>query len=499
MATLRDLAATTKARIQLCRIAEEATHNRTVGVSVLFAGNSALARMAAAEAMATEAALPLHRIDLRGVVSKYIGETEKNLGRIFDAAEGRPAVLFFDEADALLGKHTTVTDAHDRYGHMEVNYLLQRIEGYRGLAIFGARRRAGFAPALLRMARCIVELEASAAETKGYVPDLAATVDQAIQSIQLRALAVIYFAAMLEALKGFRVVDRLVERFASGALPLATSNAGKLLSHYARQEPSRWSEAERRDLYGRAFGIPGGDDGVIPNREFDALWIRFISCVSSWGSQQREGAVASPSAPVRGQQNQLREAGRALAVNLSLHGCGISLYAATELREQIHALLAILSAPDLLGTYGARDRQVVDQVASLELGGARNAVRYATMAASGAAVIAWLSNHLGVLSRAEAGPVLLMDASPHACRPLLGARALTNPTESDLVNACEQWLAVACAESQAEDLAQPIEPPATQGAVVQLPALARQLLEAIGVAEESVSGAARTATDHSGR
>jgi hypothetical protein len=457
--------------------------------------------MAAAEAMANEATLPLHRIDLRGVVSKYIGETEKHLGRIFDAAEGRPAVLFFDEADALLGKRTTATDAHDRYGHVEVNYLLQRIEGHRGLAIFGASRRAGFAPALLRMARCIVELEASAPETKGYEPDLATTVEQAIQSIQVSTLAVIYFAAMLEALKVFQIVDRLVERFASGALPLGTSNAGKLLSHYARQEPSRWSEAERRNLYRRAFGIPGGDDSVTPNREFDALWIRFISCVSSWASRQRAGAVSSPSAPVRGQQNRLREAGRALAVNLSLHGCGISLYAATELREQIDALLAILSAPDLLGTYGARDMwQVVDQVASLELGGARNAVRYATMAASGAAVIAWLSNHLGVLSSAEAGPVLRMDASPNTCGPLLGSGALTNPTESDLVNACEQWLAVACAgESQAEYLAQSIEWPATQGSAVQLPALARQLLKAIGVAGEGASSAARAATDHSGR
>ena len=89
----------------------------------------------AAEVLASDLGLDLYRIDLSGVVSKYIGETEKNLRRIFDAAEASGAILFFDEADALFGKRTEVKDSHDRYANIEINYLLQRMEDYHGLAI----------------------------------------------------------------------------------------------------------------------------------------------------------------------------------------------------------------------------------------------------------------------------------------------------------------------------------------------------------------------------
>ena len=89
----------------------------------------------AAEVLANELHLDLYRIDLAAVVSKYIGETEKNLKRVFDAAEDSGAILLFDEADALFGKRSEVKDSHDRYANIEVSYLLQRMEAYRGLAI----------------------------------------------------------------------------------------------------------------------------------------------------------------------------------------------------------------------------------------------------------------------------------------------------------------------------------------------------------------------------
>ena len=108
----------------------------------------------AAEVLANELRLDLYRIDLSGVVSKYIGETEKNLRRVFDAAEDGGAILFFDEADALFGKRSEVKDSHDRYANIEINYLLQRMEAYRGLAILATnmqeRARPGVpAPAAL--------------------------------------------------------------------------------------------------------------------------------------------------------------------------------------------------------------------------------------------------------------------------------------------------------------------------------------------------------------
>ncbi len=108
---------------------------RGLGISALFAGASGTGKTMAAEVIAKELRLDLYRIDLSTVVSKYIGETEKNLRRIFDAAEAGGAILLFDEADALFGKRSEVKDSHDRHANIEVSYLLQRMEAYQGLAV----------------------------------------------------------------------------------------------------------------------------------------------------------------------------------------------------------------------------------------------------------------------------------------------------------------------------------------------------------------------------
>src|SRR3989442_107054 len=110
----------------------------------------------AAEVLAGALRLDLYRIDLSSVVSKYIGETEKNLRRVFDAAEGGGAILLFDEADALFGKRSEVKDSHDRYANIEVSYLLQRMESYRGLAILTTNMKSALDAAFLRRIRFIV-------------------------------------------------------------------------------------------------------------------------------------------------------------------------------------------------------------------------------------------------------------------------------------------------------------------------------------------------------
>ncbi|WP_297156170.1 ATP-binding protein, partial [Thermogemmatispora sp.] len=129
---------------------------RGLGISALFAGSSGTGKTLAAEIIAHELQLDLYRIDLSAVVSKYIGETEKNLRRIFDAAEEGGAVLLFDEADALFGKRSEVKDSHDRYANIEVGYLLQRMETYRGLAILTTNLKHALDPAFLRRLRFIV-------------------------------------------------------------------------------------------------------------------------------------------------------------------------------------------------------------------------------------------------------------------------------------------------------------------------------------------------------
>jgi vesicle-fusing ATPase len=131
--------------------------SRGLGVTALFSGESGTGKTMAAEVMAADLGLDLYRIDLSAVMSKYIGETEKNLGRLFDAAEASGAVLLFDEADALFGKRSETKDSHDRYANLEVAYLLQRMESYRGLAILTTNLRNNLDQSFTRRLRAIIQ------------------------------------------------------------------------------------------------------------------------------------------------------------------------------------------------------------------------------------------------------------------------------------------------------------------------------------------------------
>ena len=119
-------------------------------VRVLFTGKNRTGALVAAQTLARDLGKNLYCVDLGVVVSEYIGETEKNLRRVFDAAKKSDAVFFFDEADALFGKRTEVHDSHDRYANIEINYLLQRIEDYAGVAILATSKRARIDKAFLR-------------------------------------------------------------------------------------------------------------------------------------------------------------------------------------------------------------------------------------------------------------------------------------------------------------------------------------------------------------
>jgi hypothetical protein len=152
--------------------------SRGLGMSVLFSGESGTGKTLAAEVLAHELRLNLYRIDLSGVVSKYIGETEKNLRRLFDAAENGGAILFFDEADALFGRRSEVKDSHDRYANIEINYLLQRMEAYSGLAILATNMKSALDTAFLRRLRFIVRFpfpgvpERKAMWQRAFPPDV---------------------------------------------------------------------------------------------------------------------------------------------------------------------------------------------------------------------------------------------------------------------------------------------------------------------------------------
>lgn len=133
-----------------------AKSSRGLGISALFAGPSGTGKTMAAEVLAHTLRLDLYRIDLSSVVSKYIGETEKNLKRVFDTAEEGGAILFFDEADALFGKRSEVKDSHDRYANIEISYLLQRMESYRGLSVLATNMKGALDQAFLRRLRFVI-------------------------------------------------------------------------------------------------------------------------------------------------------------------------------------------------------------------------------------------------------------------------------------------------------------------------------------------------------
>ncbi|MCE9672834.1 AAA family ATPase [Myxococcus stipitatus] len=155
---LRELAAQVRHRARVYgawRMGSKSS--RGLGITAMFAGQSGTGKTLAAEVLANELKLDLHRIDLSQVVNKYIGETEKNLRRIFDAAEEGGTLLLFDEADALFGKRSEVSDSHDRYANIEVSYLLQRMESYRGLAILTTNMKESLDVAFLRRLRFVVD------------------------------------------------------------------------------------------------------------------------------------------------------------------------------------------------------------------------------------------------------------------------------------------------------------------------------------------------------
>jgi ATPase family associated with various cellular activities (AAA) len=139
------------------------------GMTALFAGPSGTGKTMAAEVVAHELRLDLYAVDLSSVVSKYIGETEKNLRRLFDAADIGGSVLLFDEADALFGKRSEVRDSHDRYANMEINYLLQRMESYQGIAILTTNLKSSLDSAFTRRLRYIVEFPFPAAEQRSAI------------------------------------------------------------------------------------------------------------------------------------------------------------------------------------------------------------------------------------------------------------------------------------------------------------------------------------------
>jgi hypothetical protein len=242
------------------------------------------------------------------------------------------------------------------------------------------------------------------------LPDLEEETQATILKDNVNALAAVYFAAMLEDYKVFDVANTVADQFMQGILPLSRGPGGNSIYDYIRATPNRFTAVERRTIYAQSLGLAQGSvDVQLPNREFQDLWIRFVSTASL---ANRQASLANSRLVTTGAlvtPEQVFKAAKDLAVNLSLHGYGIGHFAAIELQKLIKTVMAMLSFPDVIAAYGVRDIwQLVERVSQLYLGGSVNGVRQRTMAHHGAKIIEFLAQQAAQLS----GAFTTLDLSP---------------------------------------------------------------------------------------
>ena len=221
------------------------------------------------------------------------------------------------------------------------------------------------------------------------LPDLENEADVEIVRENLLATGAIYSAHLLDEARVFQVVDRIAELFGQGLLLLGRGRAADALRHYWRNG-NRISERERRELYARVLGSPGGAAGVRPNREFPALWLRFVDSVLAYAHKNKASELVRPPSA---NNARVRRAARDLAANVSAHGGGVATTAALRLVAQAQQLFEILNDRELQQAFGARDAwQLIERV-SRDLGSARNVTRYRKQAEAARQIFDWLVDY----------------------------------------------------------------------------------------------------------
>jgi hypothetical protein len=322
------------------------------------------------------------------------------------------------------------------------------------------------------------------------LPNLEEAADVDIIKENLYAVQAIYFSYTLEEMRLFQVMEQVVNLFRQGLLPLGRGKVGDYLFGYYKRAAERFTEPERRDLYMRVFGAPGGNPvGGEPNRDFNELWLRFVAAVSSFARQLTVERMLRGTVPLAVSQEQVRKAGRDLAANLSRNGFGIAYFAATELQQAILEFRDILQDAELRSAFGARDMwQVIDTVNVNYLGGARNTYRYRTQSRAGAVIIRWLANSAARLASVGGSVIEIAQIlNPVVRAANTSSNPTVDPSDWDLVNACEQWLAVGgVSESSVEQYSQSIESPVITSKPIempqmQIPQIAQQVLDGVGL------------------
>ncbi|GAB1595827.1 hypothetical protein [Lysobacter claricitrinus] len=318
------------------------------------------------------------------------------------------------------------------------------------------------------------------------LPEFDDATDQVAVRENLLGAQAVAFAASCEDMNMPQVVEKIVDLFRTGLLPVSRGKAGDYLYSYLKKSAERMTQNERLDLFRQVLGRNEGDPSVPGNTEFKELWLRFVAAVSSFGRQLSVDRMLRTNVPVAVSQEQVRKAGRDVAANLSVHSFGIVRFAAAELQQTILEYRDLLSDAELRSCFGARDMwQVMDQVNANYLGGPRNTHRYRTQARSSAVIIRWLANHSDRLA-GRYGEVISVNALTNP--QMSGSdQPMVDPNDWDLVQACEQWLAVGgVQEASIEQYSQSTESPVITSRPIEssgngLPPEARAALDQAGI------------------
>jgi hypothetical protein len=321
--------------------------------------------------------------------------------------------------------------------------------------------------------------------TEISLPEFDDATDQVAVRENLLGAQAVAFSAHCEDMNMFGVVEKVVDLFRTGLLPISRGKAGDYLYGYLKKSAERMTQNERLDLYRQVLGRNEGDPALPGNPEFKELWLRFIAAVSNFGRQLSVDKLLRSQVPVAVSQEQVRKSGRDLAANLSVHSFGIVRFAAAELQQTILEYRDVLSDAELRACFGARDMwQVMDQVNANYAGGPRNTHQHRTQARSSAVIIRWLANHSDRLS-GRYGEVISVNALTNP--QLSGSdQPMVAPNDWDLVQACEQWLAVGgVQESSIEQYSQSVESPVITSRPIGngngLPPEARAVLDQAGI------------------
>jgi hypothetical protein len=290
------------------------------------------------------------------------------------------------------------------------------------------------------------------------LPDLAEETEDELIPENIRAVGVIYAAYQLEQARLFDVVDRIMELFMNGLLPVGFDAAGRALDRLYFEREDMYDQAARFMQYGRVLGAPGGDVSteVLPNSEFDSIWMRFLASVSEFDRQLRVADVFANNASRRSLSTtaeHVRKAGRDLAANASLYGWANTHFAARRMGRMIQDYVTVLRLPEILSAHGVQTPwQVIERVSAREWGKSPNIVRYRTLADSGKRIFDEVARHARGWSGTK--PLFQITAPGRG----KGAYYITEPDRQKLTQHVESILAVlGIKDAQVDEYSEPAE------------------------------------------